>query len=629
MSVRKSAEEMLAGLRANGVTDLTGQLGRGYDIKVDQTTADRWAALLPAFLADLKAAGLGHVDVILHHRLPHSPKHVDIVLSGLDPHTKESSHVLVNLVAVADAEPTVDELFFRDGTYLLSPAKQVHQYCDYLADATPELADRPRSLHGIAYVGDHPANPVAVGQEPPGSPRVFTTAAGPDLHYHLRALIDASSSRAETRRAGDQFLALRQERSVLFKTGDSDGAVHRILRDSFVLLDEQEVAYERVRTAVHNARAGGRPTAVIIMGGPGSGKSAVALNLKRDLDAEGFLVEHATGSRSFTSTLRTFTSSRSQRPQGGFRYFNNYMEATPAELDALICDEAHRIRERSYTRFASKEVRDKAGRQIEELLAAAKVPVFLLDDQQRVRPDELGSREAIMAAARAKGFEVEVIRLAGQFRCGGSDDFEAWVARLVGLSSLPPVKWSSISGPDDEFVVVSAPDPAQLESWLLKQQEQHEGTTARIAAGFCWPWSDPAGTKVDRHLVDDVVIDGWKRPWNAKPDGKVSLPKGIPASHYWATDTRGFGQVGCIYTAQGFEYDWSGVIFGPDFVRRGDEWVADKKGSADTQVRKAATEQFAVLTAQAYKVLLTRGMRGACLYSVDPETQRFLEEMTA
>ncbi|MDQ7809856.1 DUF2075 domain-containing protein [Amycolatopsis sp. A133] len=627
MSLRNSAGEMLAELRADGLDDLIAQLGVDHS---GEATADRWTDLLPKFLADLETAGLGHVDVILHHRLPHSPKYIDLVLSGLDPHTKESSHMLVSLASVGDAQATADELFVRDGAYVLPPGKQVRQYLDYLAAATPELAKRPRSLHGMAYVGEQPSNPAFADHESPGSTRVFTTAAGPELHYHLRARLDASSSTAETRRAGDQFLAFRQERSFLFKTEeDKAGKVHRLLRDSFVLLDEQEVAYERVKTAVHNARAGGKPTAVIIIGGPGSGKSAVALNLKRDLDAEGCRVEHATGSRSFTSTLRTFTGSRSERPQGGFRYFNNYVDAAPAELDALICDEAHRIREKSLTRFAPKEVRDRAGRQIDELLAAAKVPVFLLDDQQRVRPDELGSRDAIAAAARAKGFAVEVIRLAGQFRCGGSDAFDAWVARLVGLSPLPPVKWSSIAGPDDEFVVVDAPDPARMEAWLLEQQRQHDGTTARIAAGFCWPWSDPAGAKADRHLVDDVTIDGWKRPWNAKPDGKVSLPRGIPASHYWATDPRGFGQVGCIYTAQGFEYDWAGVIFGPDFVRRGDEWVADKKGSADTTVRKAPDEQFRVLTAQAYKVLLTRGMRGACVFSVDPETQRFLEEMTA
>ncbi|MBE8521760.1 DUF2075 domain-containing protein [Amycolatopsis sp. H6(2020)] len=626
MSLRKSAGEMLADLRANGLDDLIARLGRDQS---GQAVPD-WADLLRRFLAELENAQLGHVDVILHHRLPHSPKHVDLVLSGLDPHTREPSHVLVNLASAGNAVAAGDELCVRDGTYVLSPGKQVRQYLDYLAAATPELAKRPRSLHGMAYVGNQAPGMSFPGHESAGLPQVFTAAAGPELHYHLRSRLDASSSAAETRRAGDQFLAFRPERSFLFKTEeDKAGKVHRLLRDSFVLLDEQEVAYERVRTAVHTARAGGRPTAVIIIGGPGSGKSAVALNLKRDLDAEGFRVEHATGSRSFTSTLRTFNGSRSQRPQGGFRYFNNYMDAASAELDALICDEAHRIREKSYTRFASKEVRDRAGRQIDELLAAAKVPVFLLDDQQRVRPDELGSRAAIEAAAREKGFAVEVIRLDGQFRCGGSDAFDAWVARLVGLSPLPPVKWSSIVGPDDEFAVADAPAPAQLEAWLLERQRQHDGTTARIAAGFCWPWSEPAGDKADRHLVDDVTIGDWKRPWNAKPDGRVSLPKGIPASHYWATDPRGFGQVGCIYTAQGFEYDWAGVIFGPDFVRRGDEWVADKKGSADTSVRKAPDEQFRVLTAQAYKVLLTRGMRGACVCSVDPETQRFLEEMTA
>ena len=102
----------------------------------------------------------------------------------------------------------------------------------------------------------------------------------------------------------------------------------------------------------------------------------------------------------------------------------------------------------------------------------------------------------------------------------------------------------------------------------------------------------------------------------------------VPASDFWATDERGFGQVGCIYTAQGFEYDWSGVIFGPDLVRRGGRWVPVRASSKDPQVKRADDQHFAALVKNTYKVLLTRGMRGTAVYSTDPETQAFLEEMT-
>ena len=129
------------------------------------------------------------------------------------------------------------------------------------------------------------------------------------------------------------------------------------------------------------------------------------------------------------------------------------------------------------------------------------------------------------------------------------------------------------------------------------------------------------GTKA---LVDDVVIGDWRRPWNAKPEKPV---RGVPASHFWASDPRGFGQVGCIYTAQGFEYDWSGVIFGNDFVRRGNTWMARRDRSFDGQVKRAGEEEFPALVRNTYKVLLTRGMKATAMYSTDPETQEFLEQM--
>jgi DUF2075 family protein len=159
-----------------------------------------------------------------------------------------------------------------------------------------------------------------------------------------------------------------------------------------------------------------------------------------------------------------------------------------------------------------------------------------------------------------------------------------------------------------------------LESWL-RGQNPDGADTARIAAGYCWRWSDPAVVDGSKALVDDVVIGEWRRPWNAKPEKPVP---GVPASHFWASDPRGFGQVGCIYTAQGFEYDWSGVILGDDFVRRGGAWAARRDRSFDGQMKKAAEQEFPALVRNTYKVLLTRGMKGTVLYSTDPETQQFL-----
>ncbi len=142
-----------------------------------------------------------------------------------------------------------------------------------------------------------------------------------------------------------------------------------------------------------------------------------------------------------------------------------------------------------------------------------------------------------------------------------------------------------------------------------------------MSAGYCWRWSD---ARTDGTLVDDVVIGGWERPWNNKKDTAVG---GAPGRPFWSSDPAGFGQVGCVYTAQGFEYDWSGVILGRDLVWRGSGWVAQPGRSFDTAVRRAPLEEFDVAVRNTYKVLLTRGMLGSLLYSTDAETQELLRSL--
>ncbi len=174
--------------------------------------------------------------------------------------------------------------------------------------------------------------------------------------------------------------------------------------------------------AVERARAANSKSVVVVEGGPGSGKSVIALSILGELARQGRTVLHATGSRSFTQTLRKYAAAGSTRIKSLFMYFNSFMEAEPNELDVLLCDEAHRVRETSVNRFTPKARRAASdGRpQVDELMAAARVPVFLLDEHQVVRPGELGSIEVISAHAAKLGLKVDLVSLHDQFRCGGS-----------------------------------------------------------------------------------------------------------------------------------------------------------------------------------------------------------------
>ena len=292
------------------------------------------------------------------------------------------------------------------------------------------------------------------------------------------------------------------------------------------------------------------------------------------LAARGRTVVHATGSRAFTQTLREVSGFRKARAGTVFKYFNSFMEAERNGLDVLILDEAHRIRETSENRYTRAALR--TGRpQVDELLDSARVPVFLLDQHQVVRPGEMGTAEDIARHARAKGLRVHQVPLDAQFRCGGSEAYIDWVQRLLGLSR----RASDRMGAGRAVRPRRCETPSELESRLAAYRDT--GFGARMTAGFCWPWSDP---KSDGTLVRDVEIGSWSRPWNLK--GERGLP-GAPPSALWASKPEGFGQVGCVYTAQGFEYDWNGVIIGPDLVWRKDRWVSRRNFSKDPDFRSA------------------------------------------
>lgn len=292
----------------------------------------------------------------------------------------------------------------------------------------------------------------------------------------------------------------------------------------------------------------------------------------------------------------------------------DFTEAERNGLDVLICDEAHRIREWSGRQDALTGHRS-GRKQVEELIDAARVPVFLLDEHQVVRPREMGSVKTIDEAAKARDCIVRHVDLNSQFRCGGSRAYEQWVLRLLGLEPGGPIPWRA----EENFELLVADSPQEMEQHLRRRQEA--GYTSRMTAGFCWPWSDP---RSDGSLVDDVVIGTWRRPWNLKGGRPAG---GAPVSSLWATDPSGFGQIGCIYTAQGFEYAWNGVIFGPDLVWRNNEWRAVSEASEDGAVKKATPAEFAGLIRNTYKVLLTRGLAGTVLYSTDRVTQAKLRSL--
>jgi hypothetical protein len=595
---------------------LTEQFTHMHGYRPNPSEARSWERSIPALTAALNDAGLGDVEVMLEYALPMNSKRADAVLAGIHPRTGDPSYVVVELKQWSDVVPDEDDpVLCHVLSYpqpVLNPIEQVRRYCQYLVNFNGAVTGHPGRVGGVAFL--HNATEFDVGAlreiESEQWGQLFAGDTRGGFIDYLRARLSPEHPGAES---ADGLLAGKAAPS---KQLMAVAAQEVREREQFVLLDEQQVAYRKVLNAVRKAQQSDHKEVVVITGGPGTGKSVIALSLLGELYRRGVPALHATGSQSFTKTMRKVAGARKREVQDLFKYFNSFMTTERNSLDVLVCDEAHRIRETSANRY-TPAARRTGKRQIDELIDVAKVPVFLLDEHQVVRPGEMGTVEDIRAAAARRGLNCPVVRLGSQFRCGGSDAYLRWVVRLLGLEPGGPVVWD----PDDRMQLLLADSPEEMESFLDGRRGQRY--SARMSAGYCWPWSPEP--KPGQPLPADVRIGDWARPWNLRGDRSVS---GAPPSALWATDPAGFGQIGCVYTAQGFEYDWSGVIIGPDLVWRHDRWVTDRTASKDPVFNRSTPDaDVDRLIRNTYKVLLTRGMVGTVVYSTDRETQEKLRDL--
>ncbi|MEF3119029.1 DUF2075 domain-containing protein [Streptomyces chrestomyceticus] len=617
MLFRASAETVAAMAHDESLfVHLHEQYSHRHGHRPGPSEARSWERSLPVLAAALNEAGLGAVEVLIEYELPLNSKRADVVLAGSHPATGAPSYVVVELKQWSQAAPDEDDPeLCRIDAYarpVLNPVEQVRRYCQYITHFNGAVAGHPGRVSGVAYL--HNATEFGVGSlravELDEQGQLFTAERRGEFLDYLRGRLSSEDPGAGM---ADAFLSGKPVPSRQLMTVAAEEVRER---EQFVLLDEQQVAYRMVLNAVREAKRSDHKEVVIVAGGPGTGKSVIALSLLGELYRQGVPALHATGSQSFTKTMRKVAGSRKREVQDLFKYFNSFMTAEKNSLEVLICDEAHRIRETSAHRYTPAAHRT-GRRQIDELIDVARVPVFLLDEHQVVRPGEMGTVAEIRAAAAVKGLTCNVVELDSQFRCGGSDAYLHWVVRLLGLEPGGPVVWE----PDGRMQLHVADSPEELERCLEGRRAQGYG--ARMSAGYCWPWSKEP--KPGEPLTADVVIGDWARPWNLRGDRGVS---GAPPSALWATDPAGFGQVGCVYTAQGFEYDWSGVVIGPDLVWRKDRWVTDRAASKDPVFKKSTSDdEVDRLIRNTYKVLLTRGMVGTVVYSTDPETREKLREL--
>jgi len=558
-----------------------------------------WEQSLAAVATVADDAATDDIGVLVEYHLPLSERRIDVMFFGRRTEGSPGS-LLVELKRWTDV--SLEDEWARNvlsgGAEHVHPSEQAGDYAAYLQGVHSNYADTDSSIQPCAYChdmqevkGGHPLRDRRFADLLARSP-LFLSGDEKSLAELLNREVGW----------GDGVSLMHQVRSGNFRP--SKGIVQSlaaVLRrdDEWHLLDEQRKAFNAIWAEVQRLRGSATRSAILVRGGPGTGKSVVAVQLLAEALEGGLKAVHSTGGKAFTTVMRgTFAGAEPL-----FVWNRSLRNASPMGLDLLLTDEAHRIRETSDYRWTPKKERGKR-RQIDELLDAAKVSVFLLDEHQYMRPDEIGNSRLVVDATAKRGIPLRQYDLSAQFRCGGAREYVGWVDYLLAFGQDPP---GGFGGRYQFEIAVDAGDLAAV-------LDLDPNGTSRMVAGFCWNWSAPND---DGTLVDDVVIGDWRRPWNRKADRKRTYrPENDPYTR-WATTSEGLGQVGCIYSAQGFEFERVGVIWGRDLVWRRDRWVGQKKLSKDPGLRGATGEELTRLIRHAYRVLLTRGIRGTRVLCLD------------
>lgn len=552
------------------------------------------------------------VAVELH--IPQSSKRIDITLTGLDEKGMPCA-VLVELKQWAESEITSKDGIVK--TFLggghresVHPSYQAWSYAALLEDFNEAVHDGDISLHPCAYLHNYLDDgniTNAFYQEHLNRAPVFLK--GEDERRALREFIKRHVKRGD---AGRTIFELHNGRIRPSKElADSLSGMLKGNRE-FVLIDEQKEVFETAMQMARDVEAGlstARPQVLIVEGGPGTGKSVVAINLLVRIIAMQLLAKYVSKNAAPREVYQARLSGAMTKSRFSSLFVGSgaFVTTPKNDIDVLIVDEAHRLREQGGLYGNVGE------HQVKEIIFSSKASIFFIDESQQVTIDDVGSKETIKKFAKEKGAEVIECSLPSQFRCNGSDGYIAWLDNVLGIRDTA----NPILG-QHEFELEVFDDPMALHEAIVQRNGNNK---SRVVAGYCWPWitkkKDPSGY--------DIVIGDYKRRWNLQDDGSL-----------WIMKPNSIEEVGCIHTCQGLELEYVGVIIGPDLIVRNGVVTThpDKRAKQDKTIfgyksrlketPVETTRQLDLIIKNTYRTLMTRGMKGCYVYSEDEETRDFL-----
>ncbi len=550
--------------------------------------------------------------IAIEYMIPQTSKRIDFIITGLDQEKQKNAVVVelkqwekVQAIEETDMDGVVVETYVGGGQREVShPSYQVWSYVTFLEDYNSGIQDGEINLDPCAYLHNYKED------EDIKSKQYQKYIKKAPLFFKGDEEKLTNFIKAHVKYGGGNILYEIENGKIRPSKALADSLASMLNGNKeFILLDEQKVVYEKVLYLAKLAETKGKQV-LIIEGGPGTGKSVVAINLLSEFTNRQKVVQYVTKNSAprevFSRKLAEGGHAR-VRIQNMFKGSGSYTKTEVDLFDVLLVDEAHRLNERSGL-YGNLGVN-----QIKEIIDSAKLAVFFIDEDQRVTLKDIGSKEEIKKWAKKADADVLEMNLESQFRCNGSDGYLAWLDDVLQIRKTANYTLDDI---DYNFGVYD--NPKVLHSKIINKNKINN--KSRVIAGYTWKWISKK-----EPILFDIEIGNYKARWNLMKHGQA-----------WIIHPNSVNEVGCIHTCQGLELDYVGVIIGSDLIVRDEKIITDYRERATSdqslkgikKIAKEKGEEYAQRLAEpiiknTYRTLMTRGMKGCYIFSEDEETREY------
>lgn len=555
--------------------------------------------------------------VAIEYNIPQTSKRVDFIISGYGKENKPNV-VIIELkqwdnVNIIESQDAIVEAYTGGGIRrVVHPSYQARSYAAMISDYNQNVQEMSIMLHPCVYLHNYrKSNPEKLEQ------------------YQYKEYVDdapifARGEVSKLREFIKKSVCKGDEGKIIYEIDNGRIRPSKSLQDSikgmiegnqeFIMLDEQKVVYEEIIKISTKCMGDHKKRTVIVKGGPGTGKTVVAINLLSKLTNEGLFVQYTSKNSAPRNVYsKKLTGHRKTSINNMFKGSGSYIDAQANIVDAIICDEGHRLTAK--TQLGPKVAGEN---QIKEIINASLCSVFFIDERQRVTLTDIGSVDEIKKWAKTLDSEITEMELLSQFRCNGSDGYLAWIDDVLEIRETANPDMTDI---DYDIRIVDS--PSEVRNLIIEKNKVNN--KSRILAGYCWNWIKEGQNDTNCH---DIKIGDFEMSWNLKN------------TTTFAIDDNSIDEIGCIHTSQGLDFDYVGVIIGDDMRFENGHIITDasKRASTDQSLKgikklekenpeKAYSEADEIIK-NTYRTLMTRGMKGCYVYCTDSKLAEYLKTRT-